>query len=63
MERKLEREERLRRMNQVEYLAEQKRLDELKRKRSDHPKVHHPVGRVIKCQHTVFSLTLSLIVS
>jgi len=46
MERKLEREERLKKMNEVERAAEQKKLDEMKRKHNDHPKVHHPVGLV-----------------
>ena len=49
MERRLETEERLGKMNEEERAAEQERLEELKRKRNDHPKVHHPVGRVIKC--------------
>ncbi|KAK2171087.1 hypothetical protein NP493_1104g03003 [Ridgeia piscesae] len=42
MERKLEREERLKKMNEVERATEQKKLDEMKRKHNDHPKVHHP---------------------
>jgi len=46
MEKKLETDEKLKKMNVAERAAEQKKLDEMKRKHNDHPKVHHPVGLV-----------------
>ena len=46
MEKKLETGEKLKKMNVAERAAEQKKLDDMKRKHNDHPKVHHPVGLV-----------------